>query len=70
MMEHNKPGAAQNDSPLQRRAEGMRQFASSIGISYDTVFRAANDGRLRTIKFGKKRLDPSEEIERVSREGL
>jgi len=53
-----------------RRAEGLREFSNSIGVSYDSVFRAAQDGRLKTLRFGKRRLVPVEEIARVMREGL
>ena len=53
-----------------RRAEGLREFASSIGVSYDSAFRAAQDGRLKTLRFGKRRLVPADEIARVMRDGL
>jgi excisionase family DNA binding protein len=56
--------------PISRRAEGLREFAASLGVSYDSVFRRAQDGRLKTVRFGKRRLVPAEEIARVMREGL
>jgi len=56
--------------PALRRAEGLREFAASLGISFDTAYRAAKAGRLRTIRFGKRLLVPVEEIERIAREGL
>ncbi len=48
----------------------MREFAESIGMSYDSVFRAAKDGRLKTVRFGKRRLVPADEADRVMRDGL
>ena len=53
-----------------KRAEPLKQFAESIGASYDTCFRAAHDGRLKVIYFGKRILVPAAEIERVMQEGL
>jgi hypothetical protein len=54
----------------QKRAESLKSFCASFGISYDLGFRAAKDGRLKTIRFGKKLYVPASEIERISREGL
>jgi predicted site-specific integrase-resolvase len=53
-----------------RRAEGLSEFAHSIGISYDSALRAANDGRLKVIRFGKRILVTESEISRALREGL
>lgn len=54
----------------ERRAEPLKVFCASFGFSYDLGFRAAKDGRLKTIRFGKRLFVPASEIERVSREGL
>jgi excisionase family DNA binding protein len=62
--------ANQKDAPVVRRAETMREFAKSLGVSYDTAWRASSDGRLRTIRFGKRLLVPAAEVERVLSEGL
>jgi excisionase family DNA binding protein len=59
-----------NVAPVLRRAETMREFAASLGVSYDTAWRAASDGRLKTIRFGKRLLIPAGEVERVMNEGL
>jgi hypothetical protein len=53
-----------------KRAIALRTFAESFDISYDTAFRAARSGTLRTIRVFTKILVPIEEVERVSREGL
>jgi len=51
-------------------AQTLKRFAACFDISYDSAFRAARDGKLKTIRFGKRRLVPAEEIARVMREGL
>jgi len=56
--------------PVLRRAETMREFTRSLGISYDSAYRAARDGRLKVVRFGKRLLIPVAEIERVMSEGL
>jgi excisionase family DNA binding protein len=48
----------------------VQEFSASIGISYDTVWRAAKDGRLKTIRFGKRLLIPIEEVDRIMNGGL
>jgi excisionase family DNA binding protein len=53
-----------------RRAETLREFAESLGVSYDTAWRASSDGRLKTLRFGKRLLVPAGEVERVLAEGL
>lgn len=55
---------------MSKRAEPLKQVAASFNISYDTAFRAAKAGRIRTIRFGKRLLVPIAEIERLSLEGL
>jgi hypothetical protein len=52
------------------RAEPLKDFAASIGVSYDSAYRAACDGRLKTVRFGRKLLVPAVEADRVAREGL
>jgi hypothetical protein len=59
-----------HDAPEARRAEGLRQFCSSISVSYDSGFRAVQSGRLKHVRFGKKILIPADECARVLREGL
>jgi excisionase family DNA binding protein len=59
-----------HQAPVLRRAEKLREFANSLGVSYDTAWRAAQDGRLKTVRFGKSLLVPAAEAERVLSEGL
>jgi excisionase family DNA binding protein len=54
----------------QKRAEPLKLVAASFNISYDTFFRAAKSGKIKTIRFGNRILVPADEIERISREGL
>ncbi len=63
-------GQPQQDAPVVKRAESLREFAESIGISYDSAFRAYQSGRLKCVRFGKRVLVPAQEIERVVAEGL
>ncbi len=58
------------ETGTQRRAESLKAFCASFGISYDLGFRAVKDGRLKTIRFGKRLFVPASEVERVAREGL
>lgn len=60
----------QVDAPILRRAESLREFAASLGISYDSAFRKAQSGQLKTVRFGRRVLVPAPEIERVLAEGL
>ena len=55
---------------VQKRAEPLKQVAASFGASYDTFIRAAQSGRLKTIRFGKRLYVPADEITRLEREGL
>jgi len=57
-------------STVSRRAEGLREFARSIGVSYDTCFRKSQSGELRTIRFGRRILVPGDEVARILQEGL
>lgn len=52
------------------RAEGLASFAESMDISRDTAYRRAREGKLRTVKFGRRILVPLDEVARVLKEGL
>jgi hypothetical protein len=56
-------------APL-RRAIGLREFSESLSVSYDSAYRRAQTGELRTIRFGSRILVPFDEAERVAKEGL
>jgi excisionase family DNA binding protein len=55
---------------VEKRAESLKQVATSFGVSYDTFFRAVKSGKIRVIRFGTRLFVPADEIERLSREGL
>jgi predicted site-specific integrase-resolvase len=57
-------------SEKKSRAEGLRDLAGSLGVSYDTLWRMSKTGALRTIRIGKRLVVPAAEIERIEREGL
>lgn len=59
-----------NLETIPRRAESLKRFCMSFGISYDTGYRAVKDGRLRAILLGNRWFITAPEIERVCREGL
>jgi predicted site-specific integrase-resolvase len=54
----------------QKRGEGLKELSESLGVSYDSLWRAAKSGALRVIRIGKRVVVPAAEIERISREGL
>jgi excisionase family DNA binding protein len=54
----------------ERRGETLSEVAKSFGVSYDTVWRAAKNGSLSTIRLGNRIIVPAAEIERVEREGF
>ena len=60
----------QNDAPVIRRAMGLREFSKSLSVSYDSAYRRAQTGELKTIRFGSRILVPFDEAERVAKEGL
>jgi predicted site-specific integrase-resolvase len=54
----------------RQRAEGLRELAESLDVSYDTLWRASKSGALRTIRIGNRVVVPAAEIERIERDGL
>jgi excisionase family DNA binding protein len=46
------------------------EVCEQFRISSDTFYRHANAKRIKTILFGRKRLVPAAEVERLQREGL
>ena len=55
--------------PPQRRAYPINETAVLLGISRSSVYRLINEGELRAIYLGGRRLVPSDEIDRITREG-
>jgi predicted site-specific integrase-resolvase len=55
---------------VAKRAERLKDVAVSLGCSYDLLFRASRDGRMKVIRLGNRLFVPANEIERIAREGL
>jgi hypothetical protein len=55
---------------VRRRAETLRDVAASFSASYDSFWRAVQNGSIKVIRIGKRMMVPLEEIERIEREGL
>ncbi len=61
---------ALNEQVPERRFKSLGEVAHHVNVSSLTIWRAANDGRLKTIYIGARRLVSPEEVERIEREGL
>jgi len=49
---------------------GFGPLARSLGVSRDTLVRAANKGELATVYICGRRMVPRAEVQRVQREGI
>lgn len=56
---------AQSDTPTARRALSMREFADSLGVSFDSVYRKVQSGDVRSARFGRRILIPRSELVRI-----
>jgi excisionase family DNA binding protein len=54
---------------VERRALSIREAAKACGLSRATLYRALNDGRLKTVKVGARRLVRTEAIEQLLEAG-
>ncbi len=50
--------------------QSLPSFAAFLGVSYLTAWRLAEEGTLKTIFVGARRIVPPDEQARVLREGL
>lgn len=55
---------------ISRTAFGFAEAARSLGCHLDTLRRAANERRLRTIRLSRRRLIPASEMQRILTEGI
>lgn len=55
---------------VSRTAFGIAEAAQSLGCHPDTLRRAANEGRLKTIRLSRRVLIPASEMQRIVAEGL
>lgn len=56
----------QIDPPPPR---GMAETAEHLGVSLRHLERLADAGKVRTIKIGRRRFVPHDELSRICREG-
>jgi excisionase family DNA binding protein len=56
-----------DDAPLAYR---VKAFCERLQISQATFFKHAKAGKITTIRVGKRRLVPAEEVARILREGV
>jgi len=54
------------DNPL---ALSINDFCNRIGIARSTFYGLANEGKIKTIAIGRRRLVPAAEVERIMAEG-
>lgn len=52
---------------MEPKAFGIKAAAKGIGVSERTIIRMIADGRLRSIRIGRRVLVPLSEIERLTR---
>ena len=55
---------------MTQKLVGLAEGAKSLGISYWGFWRATKDGTIRSVRCGRRRMIPVEELERISREGF
>ena len=48
--------------PLERLAVSVEEAADALGVGRSTLFELIRDGRLGSIKVGKRRLVPTDEL--------
>lgn len=58
------------EQKVSRTAFGIAEAAQSLGCHPDTLRRAANEGRLKTIRLSRRVLVPAREMQRILAEGL
>jgi excisionase family DNA binding protein len=52
---------------VPRAAYSLDEAAQSLGLSRRTLYQLMDAGRLSTVKLGKRRLVPAQELERLLR---
>jgi len=66
---------AEVPASLNARVEGrdfatIKELSQRIGKCYRTVHRAAQAGKIKTVRFGASRLIPRAEVERILQRGF
>jgi excisionase family DNA binding protein len=58
------------DHPLQPLAVSPRRAARCLDVGHDAIYQLLGQGRLRSVKLGRRRLIPMSELERFLAEEL
>lgn len=53
-----------------KKLHSIKDAAEALGISIASLRSHATKGDIRTVKLGRRRLVPIEELDRISREGF
>jgi excisionase family DNA binding protein len=62
-----KPIEKQTEAPLAYR---VPEFCRRIGVSPSTFWKHHAQGKIRTIRIGRRSLVPADEVARILREGV
>ena len=54
----------------QKDFSTIKELSERIGKCYRTVHRAAQAGKIKTVRFGASRLIPRSEVERILQRGF
>jgi excisionase family DNA binding protein len=54
----------------QKDFSTIKELSERIGTCYRTVHRAAQAGKIKTVRFGASRLIPRSEVERILQRGF
>jgi excisionase family DNA binding protein len=53
-----------------RKNYTVEEFCDEFRVSRDTFYRHVNAGKIKTIPFGRRRLVPATEVQRITENGL
>lgn len=56
-----------HQTPVSRLTLSIRESAYALGISERGLYNLIDGGKLKTIRLGRRRLVPREELERLCR---
>lgn len=59
-----------NSTAVEKEFHSLGELAQRIGKTYRTVHRAAQAGKIKTVRFGASRLIPRAEVERILQRGF
>jgi len=51
--------------PSVRRTLSVREFADSLGVSFDSAYRKVQSGDVKSVRFGRRILIPQAELNRI-----